>query len=123
MGKVYKKTTNDPTGWWYYFEKANNGETNKCKKCGWEQLRDKFSSTTGLKYHLETIHPELNSKRLEEIRIKERKKKGNNNNMNVENLNPFITFGVRARESQEQSGEENQGREEIVAKQTETSIL
>jgi hypothetical protein len=69
MGKVYKKTTNDPTGWWYYFEKANNGETNKCKKCGWEQLRDKFSSTTGLKYHLETIHPELNSKRLEEIRI------------------------------------------------------
>jgi hypothetical protein len=43
--------------------------------------------------------------------------------MNVENLNPFITFGVRARESQEQSGEENQGREEIVAKQTEMSIL
>jgi hypothetical protein len=25
MGKVYKKTTNDPAGWWYYFETMNNG--------------------------------------------------------------------------------------------------
>jgi hypothetical protein len=88
--KIYKKTTNDPAGWWYYFETVNNGETNKCKKCGWEQLRNKSCSTYGLKYHLETIHPELNSKRLEEIRIKERKKKPNNNNMDAENLNPFI---------------------------------
>jgi hypothetical protein len=94
---------------------------------GWMDLMDWIGWMggwmDGLKYHLETIHSELNSKRLEEIRIKERKKKGNNNNMNVENLNPFITFGVRARESQEQSGEENQGREEIVAKQTEKKLF
>ena len=64
MVKVYKSLNNDPTGWWYYFEKANNGKTSRCKTCGWEQARDKHFSTRGLKYHLEEKHSELNSKRL-----------------------------------------------------------
>jgi len=63
----------DPTNWWYYFEKTQQGKVAKCKNCSWTKDRSKDKSTNGLKYHLEHSHAELFSQKLEADRIKETK--------------------------------------------------
>ena len=60
MSKLSKN--NDPTSWWFYFEKIGNNA--KCKHCPWEKDRCKNFSTNKLKYHLSTQHPKLFQKKL-----------------------------------------------------------
>jgi hypothetical protein len=66
--------SSDPTSWWYYFEKSDDGKRVKCKHCTWEKPREKTASTNQLKAHLESKHPEQFSQKLEAGRIEEKKK-------------------------------------------------
>ena len=64
----------EPTDWWYYFEKTEQGKVASCKYCTWTKDRSNDKSTNGLKYHLQHSHPPQFSQKLEAERIKEKKK-------------------------------------------------
>ena len=66
-------SNSDLTNWWHYFEKTNNKTHSKCRHCAWEKPRDKTFSTKGMKYHLESQHPQLYSQKLEAERIQQKK--------------------------------------------------
>jgi hypothetical protein len=57
----------DPTDWWYYFKKTEQG-----KFARWTKDRSKDKSTYALKYHIEHTHPAQLSQKLEAERIKEK---------------------------------------------------
>jgi thiamine pyrophosphokinase len=64
----------DPTNWWYYFKKTEQGNGASCLHCNWTMKRSKDKSTKGLKYHLEHSHPPQFSQKLEAERIKQKEK-------------------------------------------------
>ena len=96
MSKLSKN--NDPTSWWFYFEKTGNNA--KCNHCPWENDRDKNFSTNKLKYHLSTQHHKLFQKNcwLKKSKLSNaKKKKQKQNRYSKNNFQQHQTSGKNLR--------------------------